>query len=203
MVVSGPFRAEHSWLWKGTLTLIGHEGVCRPRSNLQAFQGRKVSAPAGNVTPSLFCCPTLSLVSVVTDPMWSGLLCCKRVYSGWLLWARKLTSDSIKGAEFLDVLWVSELFKYLAIPNLLTVYTVLISWLSDSQGKTRACQIAIVVKTFDSCYVPKSVIVTLNLFAVVEIWAKVAWCIWGIISLIAVFNLIVSNMAASPCKHSS
>jgi hypothetical protein len=130
MVVSDPFRAEHSRLWKGTLTLIGNEGVYRPRTNLHAFQGRKISAPTGNVTQSLFCCPTLSLVNFVTDPMWSGLLCCKRGCSGWLLWARKLTSDSVQGGEFLDILWVSELFRYSSIPKLLTVYTVLISWLS-------------------------------------------------------------------------
>lgn len=81
----------------------------------------------------------------------------------------ELTSDYVKGGEFLDILWVSELFKYSAIPNLLTVYTVLISWLSDSQGQTRVCQTTAVVKTFPSCCVPKSVIITLNLFAVVEI----------------------------------
>ena len=161
MVVSGQFRAEHSWAWKRTLTLIGNEGVCRPRTNLHAFQGRKISAPAGNVAPSLFCCPTLSLVSVVTDPMWSGLLCCKRGCSCWLLWARKLTSVSVKGGEFPDILWVSELFKVPAIPNL-TVYPFLISWLSDSQGQTRTCQTTVSVRTFTSCYVLKSVTITLN-----------------------------------------
>jgi len=67
------------------MAVEGYEGVCRPRTNLHAFRCRKISASAGNVTPSLLCCPTLSLVSVVTDPMRSGLLCCKRGCSGWLL----------------------------------------------------------------------------------------------------------------------
>jgi len=52
---------------EGYTDTIGYEGVCRPRTNLHAFQGRKICSAAGNVTPSLFCFSTLSLVSVVSD----------------------------------------------------------------------------------------------------------------------------------------
>jgi hypothetical protein len=46
--------------------------------------------------------------------------------------SRKLALVSVSSGEYLYTLWVFELFKVSAIPNLLTVFTVLIFWLVES-----------------------------------------------------------------------